>query len=141
MSKVRLPLAAGGILRLFSLGRLKIETTQLICPSCRGSKIRRSKRRTVSDHLLSFSGILPWRCESCATRFRGRPSPMRNLIYAHCSICGNLDLQRISPGHVPGATSIIGRLLGLPALRCAPCRHKFFSVRPLRREARGEAAT
>ena len=66
---------------------------------------------------------------------------MRNLIYAHCSICGNLDLQRISPGHVPGATSIIGRLLGLPALRCAPCRHKFFSVRPLRREARGEAAT
>jgi hypothetical protein len=60
-------------------------------------------------------------------------------MYAHCRICGNLELQRISPQHVPGATSIIGRILGLPALRCDPCRHKFFSVRPLREEARREA--
>jgi hypothetical protein len=25
----------------------------------------------------------------------------------------------------------VGGFLGLPALRCAPCRHKFFSLRPL----------
>jgi len=52
-------------------------------------------------------------------------------------MCGNLDLQRIAPEKVPGAASVVGRLLGLPALRCEPCRHKFFSVRPL---LRGEGA-
>jgi hypothetical protein len=94
----------------------------------------------VSDYLLSFSGVLPWRCQFCKTRFRARPSPLGSLIYAHCRICGNLDLQRIAPGRVEGAASSLGRILGIPALRCAPCRHKFFSVRPLRREPRGEAA-
>ena len=51
-----------------------------------------------------------------------------------------LELQRISAEHVPGVTAIPGRILGLPALRCAPCRHKFFSMRPLRREERPVAA-
>src|SRR6266851_4712993 len=40
---------------------------------------------------------------------------------------------------VTGVTAILGRILGLPALRCEPCRHKFFSVRPLRREERPAA--
>ena len=67
--------------------------------------------------------------------------PFRTLFYAHCGICGNLELQRIAPERVPGMTTILWRILGLPALRCAPCRHKFFSVRPLRQEtARVEAA-
>jgi hypothetical protein len=60
--------------------------------------------------------------------------PVRNLYYAHCGICGNLELQRISGERVPGIAAIIGRALGIPALRCEPCRNKFFSVRPLRRE-------
>ena len=120
--------------------RAKIETTQLVCPSCRSSKARRSRRRTMSDYLLALTGILPWRCESCETRFHARPFPLRNFIYAHCGICGNLELERIAPHHVPGPAAIFGRILGLPALRCAPCRSKFFSIRPLRREARGGAA-
>lgn len=67
--------------------------------------------------------------------------PFRTLFYAHCGICSNLELQRIAPERVPGMTTILWRILGLPALRCAPCRHKFFSVRPLRQEtARVEAA-
>jgi hypothetical protein len=94
----------------------------------------------VSDYLLSFSGILPWRCQFCKTRFRARPSSLGSLIYAHCKICGSLDLQRIAPQRVQGAASILGRILGIPALRCAPCRHKFFSARPLRREPQREAA-
>jgi hypothetical protein len=48
-------------------------------------------------------------------------------------------LQRISAGHVPGVTAFLGRIFSLPALRCEPCRHKFFSVRPLRREERSVA--
>jgi hypothetical protein len=79
---------------------------------------------------MSVAGVLPWRCEKCEARFHAKAVPFRVSLYAHCSYCGNLDLQRIAPEHVPGATAFIGRLLGLPSLRCDPCRHKFFSIRP-----------
>jgi hypothetical protein len=93
------------------------------------------------EYLLSIAGVLPWRCEDCETRFSARSIPFRNLIYAHCRICGNLDLQRISAQHVPGAMSFLGRILNFPALRCVPCRNKFFSFRPVRRPQReAEAA-
>jgi hypothetical protein len=78
--------------------------------------------------------MLPWRCEACAARFYSRSLPFRTLLYAHCRICGNVELQRISAERITGVTSTIGRLLRIPALRCEPCRHKFFSVRPLHHE-------
>lgn len=53
------------------------------------------------------------------------------MVYARCGICGNLELQRISPDKVPGWVFIPARILGIPALRCEPCRHKFFAVRPV----------
>ena len=87
----------------------------------------------MPDYLLALAGVLPWRCEICHTRFRARLLPLRTLFYAHCANCGNLELQRISADRVAGAAAAFGRILGLPALRCDPCRHKFFSVRPLRR--------
>jgi len=93
----------------------------------------------VVDYLFGFVSLLPWRCEACAARFYARLMPFRTFLYAHCGICGNLELQRISADHVPGVTANLGRLLGLPALRCQPCRHKFFSVRPLRREEQSAA--
>jgi hypothetical protein len=86
------------------------------------------------DYLLGFVGVVPWRCERCETRFHARPIPFRYLVYAHCRICGNLELQRISPEYVSGPASLAGRLLRLPALRCAPCRNKFISLRPVLRE-------
>jgi len=94
----------------------------------------------VLDHLFGFAGFLPWRCGSCAARFHARLVPLRTFFRAHCGICGNLDLQRIAAKHVPGVTAILWRILGLPALRCEPCRNKFFSVRPLRREGNRAAA-
>jgi hypothetical protein len=94
----------------------------------------------VLDYLFGLAGVLPWRCESCEFRFHARLLPLRTFFYAHCWICGNLELQRISAERVPGVTSFLGRVLGLAALRCAPCRHKFFSMRPLRREGRPVAA-
>jgi hypothetical protein len=66
--------------------------------------------------------------------------PFRSFLYAHCKICGNHELQHISAEYVPGVTAVVGRILGLPALRCEPCRNKFFSVRPMRREEPHEAA-
>ena len=136
-----LPLAQFGALRLLFRGRKPISTSPISCPNCHSPNSRRSKRRSVQDHLFAVVGVLPWRCGSCAARFRARLLPLRTLLYAHCGICGNLQLQRIAAQRVPGMTRILWRMLGLPALRCEPCRHKFFSVRPLRREARRAAAT
>jgi hypothetical protein len=127
-------LARGRALRLCFAGREEIGTNPISCPLCNSANIRRSKRRGVRDYLLSVAGILPWRCESCSARFHARLLPFRTLLYAHCKICGNLELQRISAERITGVTSTVGRLVGIRALRCEPCRHKFFSVRPLRRE-------
>src|SRR5437773_7686717 len=101
-------------------GRPKIQATEVVCPACRSSRIRRSRRRTLVEYLLGIAGILPWRCELCETRFRARRAPFRHLIFAHCRICGYLELQRISEVYVPGRASIFGSILGVPAFRCVP---------------------
>jgi len=134
------PLADGRALRLCSAGREEIGISLTSCPVCHSANTRRSKRRSVLDYLFAFAGILPWRCEACAARFYSRLLPFRTFMYAHCRICGNLELQRISAERITGVTSFAGRLLGFQALRCAPCRHKFFSVRPLLREEHSVAS-
>jgi len=111
------------------------------CPSCHSCACRRSRRRGIEDFVYAVVGLIPWRCSQCERRFRARPVPLNHWKYAHCSICGNLDLKRISPEHVPGTFGGVGRLLGLPSLRCEPCRHKFFSLRPLKQLAPQESQT
>jgi len=54
--------------------------------------------------------------------------PIKYLSYVHCARCGNLDLQRISSEYVEGAFVWLFRMMGLPSYRCAPCRHRFFSL-------------
>jgi len=44
--------------------------------------------------------------------------------------------MRISGDHVVGTAAPLARLLGMPAFRCVPCRRKFFSLLPLRKEYR-----
>jgi hypothetical protein len=107
------------------------ESRSMNCPACQAVACRRSRRRSIPEYLFSAVGVLPWRCLACETRFHARVIPLRHILYARCGICGNLELQRISREKVTGAFSLLGNLLRLPALRCAPCRHKFFSLRPL----------
>lgn len=80
---------------------------------------------------MSVAGLVPWRCELCELRFYARAFPLQHHYYAHCRRCGNLDLKRIAPEFVPGSMAWAGKLLHLPAMRCEPCRNKFFTVRPL----------
>src|SRR4029077_7798372 len=108
-----------------------LQNLSMNCPACQAAACRRSRRRSVSEYLVSAVGVVPWRCTSCQIRFHARAIPLRHLFYARCGICGSLELQRIAAGKVLGVTSIMGRWLGLPAMRCAPCRNKFFSLRPL----------
>ena len=101
------------------------------CPVCQAAGCRRSRRRSALDFVLSIAGVFPWRCAACESRFHARAMPLRRRFYARCGLCGNLELQRISAEKMSGWMSIAGRWLRLPALRCVPCRYKFFSVRPL----------
>jgi len=118
-----------------------LQSLSMNCPACQAAACRRSRRRSASDYLFSTVGVVPWRCRSCEIRFHARAIPLRYLFYARCRICGNLELQRISPEKVAGVLSRLGRWLKLPAVRCAPCRHKFFSLRPqLRAEQRARVA-
>lgn len=64
--------------------------------------------------------------------------PVKDILTAHCSICGNHDLMRIAGEHVIGFLTPLWRSLGIPAFRCVPCRFKFFSLRPLRKETEEE---
>ena len=57
--------------------------------------------------------------------------PIRFVLYAHCSQCGNFDLQLIGREYVTeGVAPWLWRILSVPAYRCAPCRVRFFSLRP-----------
>jgi hypothetical protein len=58
--------------------------------------------------------------------------PISDSLRAHCPICGNRELRRISPEHVDAPLGFVWRILRVPAYRCDPCRHKYFSLRPQR---------
>jgi hypothetical protein len=107
--------------------------TKLLCPVCHSDGPRRSRRKSVKDYLVGITLLRPWRCRSCDTRFYAWAVPIAYVRYAHCILCGNMDLQRISREHGAGTFAWLYRLLRYPTYRCAPCRNRFFSIRPYRR--------
>jgi hypothetical protein len=108
----------------------------MICPVCKQSDARRSRRHSVADYVVSVVGVYPWRCRECHARFHARLTPLSNSFHAHCPQFGNFELQRISAEYVNTPLATLWGLLNVPALRCEPCRHKYFSLLPLRRPAR-----
>lgn len=113
----------------------------MICPVCKHVGARRSRRQTAADYILGVFGVYPWRCRECRTRFHARMMGLSDALHAHCPICGNPDLKRIAPEHVRSPLSLIWRVCHLPALRCEPCRHKFFSILPRRYEGTAELSS
>jgi hypothetical protein len=105
------------------------------CPNCFSEECKRSHREGFIDFLIGVSGLRPWRCRDCETRFFAWSVPIRRVHYVHCRQCGNLGVKRISREYVTGSFAWLFRILYLPAYRCAPCRYKFFSIRPLLRVA------
>jgi hypothetical protein len=106
----------------------------MVCPFCNSAECRRSRRRTLLDYLAGVFGGVPWRCSRCSKRFRSRATPLAHLLAAHCAICGNVQLKRISGDLPEGLTAPFWRALGVPAFRCIPCRHKFFSALPVSKD-------
>ena len=104
----------------------------MVCPTCKSKDTRRSRRQYAIDYFYSAFGIYPWRCRKCETRYHARLMSVSDLLHAHCPICGNPVLKRISGEHVNGPFAFLWRLLSIPAYRCEPCRHKYFSLKPYR---------
>jgi C4-type Zn-finger protein len=114
------------------------------CPVCKSKDARRSRRQYAADYIFSVFGLYPWRCKQCETRFHSRLMSLSDTLHAHCPICGNPDLKRISSEYVDSSFAFLWRRLSVPAYRCEPCRHKYFSVRPQRtaeREMAGMTST
>jgi len=86
------------------------------------------------DYFATIVGSVPWRCSRCATRFRSRATPFTHLFLAHCAICGNVEVKRVSSELADGFGARFWRSLGVPAFRCIPCRHKFFTILPLSKQ-------
>ena len=105
----------------------------MICPQCRSERCHRSRRQGVKDHALSLVRLRPWRCRVCKRRFYAWLTALSFQLHVHCRRCGNLDVQRISSKHVERWHSGMIRLMGIPAYRCDPCRHRFFSMLSFRR--------
>ncbi len=105
----------------------------MLCPNCRSTVCRRSRRRGLRDNLLSLTGLRPWRCRVCQSRFFAWLVPARWVFYVHCPTCGNLDLQHVARDRVNSGVSWLYRRLRVPAYRCDPCRRRFFSLRRFRR--------
>ena len=100
----------------------------MLCPRCRSGRCRRSRRRSWKDYAISLTGLRPWRCRLCELRFFAWSVAMPYLGFVHCRLCGNLDVQRVSREYVTGWHAWLFRLARVPAFRCAPCRHRFFSL-------------
>ncbi|MGB7438341.1 MAG: hypothetical protein WBR26_17370 [Candidatus Acidiferrum sp.] len=102
------------------------------CPICKGKEARRSRRQNIADYIFSLVGVYPWRCRMCEGRFYARAMTLSDSLHAHCPVCGNPELKRISAEHLTGAFAFLWRRLGIPAYRCEPCRYKYFSILPCR---------
>jgi hypothetical protein len=105
----------------------------LLCPACHSDSPRRSRRKGLMDYLVGITLLRPWRCRVCDHRFYAWAVPIAYARYAHCIMCGNMDLQRISREHGAGSFAWFFRMFHFSAYRCAPCRNRFFSMRPYRR--------
>jgi hypothetical protein len=51
-----------------------------ICSKCDGVDLRRSHRRNRVEMILSWIGILPWRCRDCGERFLRFMAAERNAL-------------------------------------------------------------
>ena len=110
--------------------------TPMNCPACKYKDAKRSRRHSAVDYALSIFNVYPWRCGKCDTRFYSRLMPLGDSLHAHCPLCGNPELKRISSDYVASPFSFLWRFLHIPAFRCEPCRHKYFSIRPYRSRTR-----
>jgi C4-type Zn-finger protein len=113
----------------------------MTCPICKRKDARRSRRQNAADYLLGALGVYPWRCRDCRARFYARLMPLSDSLHAHCPICGNFELKRISPAHVDTSLAFLWSAIHIPAYRCEPCRHKYFSILPTRHEELAEASS
>ena len=101
------------------------------CPRCGSQDIRTSLTRTVPERIAQVFGYFQLRCKDCDERFGGAIWGLRNVVYAKCPQCYNLELCLWKPEqyHAPAMWRFL-LAIGARPRRCERCRRNFVSFRP-----------
>jgi len=111
------------------------------CPECGSTAVRTGKSHGLVEHLLTWFGQFPFRCNDCGARFDDVPIGLSAIIYAKCPRCLRMDLTVWDPKYY--RTSVWQDLqlaLGGHRWRCEPCRCNFVSWRARRERYRRPGA-
>ena len=92
-----------------------------------------SKWRNPLEKMLDLFGMPPMRCLDCEHRWKHSLWRLREVFYARCPRCYQLDLVTWEETyyHIPKLWSFFISL-GAKKVRCKPCRHNFISFRRVR---------
>lgn len=106
------------------------------CPNCGSTDLRRSRINSKLEGLQTTFGAYPFRCLSCNYRFPVNIWLWSRLAFAKCPKCLRPELG-IWPAkyyHLPLWKNLLVTF-GAHRYRCAGCRHRFVSFRPLEKPA------
>lgn len=100
------------------------------CPECGSKNVRMSKWKNTFEKMLDLFGMPPMRCLDCEHRWKHSLWRLREVFYARCPRCYQLELQHWEETyyHIPGTWKFL-IALGAKKVRCKPCRHNFISFR------------
>jgi hypothetical protein len=104
----------------------------LICASCGGEDLRRSRRQTVFEAVRMAVGLYPFRCLRCESRFWVSVWLFSKLPFAKCPRCLRMQLTVCPEKHFH--STLWRNLLltfGAHRYRCSACRYNFCSFRPI----------
>lgn len=107
---------------------MKVEDIE--CVQCGSHNIRRARLRTLSDRLRILTGVYPFRCRECQTRFLAGVLRLSKAPYAKCPRCLRTELGTWPQRHYnPGFAANLLLELGARKYRCPACRYNFVSFR------------
>jgi hypothetical protein len=100
------------------------------CPRCGSRKLRSSRRRDFSEHVLRFAGVEIFRCRRCSHRFTSPMFSLETLRFAHCPGClGAASTTWSEPYLRVGWWNRFKAAIGANKLHCDKCRRNFASFR------------
>lgn len=102
------------------------------CVNCGSTELRRSRLHSRGEWLQAMLGSYPFRCLRCNQRFSINIWLWSRLAFAKCPKCLRAELSSWPAKNyrLPFWKNLL-MSFGAHRYRCAACRHRFVSFRPL----------
>ena len=109
------------------------------CLNCGSTDLRRSRIQSRLEWLQAAIGTYPFRCQNCQYRFPINVWLWSRLAFAKCPKCLRAELASWSPKsyRLPLWKNLL-ITFGAHRYRCAACRCRFVSFRPVENTAKVE---